>query len=402
MSLTSQQIALRSQIELASGGKQTVVFTPKGQPCFMYVVKKFKIEDVRPNLPFTGVHPMFIVDGVEHDEIYVGVYEASRINGELVSQPNTIPFIGPGLPWWPVQPEQNTLATIYDTLDKMNSNSTLVFHNMNTLEAGGLKMLIDGEITPSTSGNGYSNFGEHSEGRKRADGLPPTADSYSPLLTGTSGASHRFNYDYAGLEELAVDRWHKPFDVRLMPHKNGGREVQFYGVANNRVKRKLDSYLLHSGKSIEGWYAIDVETGGPIAVTAEPQTSGGTAFDFTNGGIATTPGTVRIGNPGEEARGVVAVPVAAGVNPENLLKSTPNSFVENIGGGAAKTLFIQLGLDVNPYYSSVDIYSNTYVLNNVPGVPTYQATGLMAPNYAYSVQWDESNPCHNRICTLYK
>ena len=402
MSLTSQQIALRSQIELASGGKQTVVFTPKGQPCFMYVVKKFKIEDVRPNLPFTGVHPMFIVDGVEHDEIYVGVYEASRINGELVSQPNTIPFTGAGLPWWGVPPEQNTIATIYDTLDKMNSNSTLVFHNMNTLELGGLRMLVQGELTPSTSINGYSTFGEHTEGRKRADGLAPTVNSGSALLTGTSGASHRFNHDYAGIEELAVNYWHKPFDVRLMPHKNGGRELQFYGVANNRVKRKLDSYLLHSGKSIEGWYAIDAETGAPVAVTSEPQSPGGTTNDFTNGGIATTQGTVRITNPGEEGRGVVAVPVSTSINPANLLKSTPNSFVENIGGGAAKSLFIQLGLDINPYYTDPLPYNNFYALNMLPGTPMWQGTALSWLNLGYSIQWDESNPCHNRICTLYK
>ena len=36
--------ALRTAIEAASGGKQTVLYTPKGQPTFVNIIPKVSIE----------------------------------------------------------------------------------------------------------------------------------------------------------------------------------------------------------------------------------------------------------------------------------------------------------------------------------------------------------------------
>ncbi|MGL5039186.1 MAG: hypothetical protein ACRC6D_03520, partial [Aeromonas sp.] len=55
--------SLRASVEAATGGRQTVLYTAKGQPSYMYVMNAFNREDVDPSVG-TGIHPMFLVDGV--------------------------------------------------------------------------------------------------------------------------------------------------------------------------------------------------------------------------------------------------------------------------------------------------------------------------------------------------
>lgn len=82
--------AARQQVELASGGKQTVLYTAKGQPTYMNIVEKFDLSTVAEGL--SGTHPAFIVNGIEKDVIYIGTYEASLRNGELLSLPDVAPL----------------------------------------------------------------------------------------------------------------------------------------------------------------------------------------------------------------------------------------------------------------------------------------------------------------------
>ncbi len=81
---------LRKSVEAASGGKQTIIYTKKGQPSFMNILEKFDISTIDTTL--SGTHPAFIVDGVEKDVIYVGTYKGSISKGELVSQPYQAPM----------------------------------------------------------------------------------------------------------------------------------------------------------------------------------------------------------------------------------------------------------------------------------------------------------------------
>ncbi|HDE1021942.1 TPA: hypothetical protein PCA95_005373, partial [Klebsiella quasipneumoniae] len=88
MTTISVKDTLRAATEAASGGLQTVIYTDKGQPCFMNIIEKFAIEDVLPSLGLTGTHPAFIIDGTEVGQILVGTYGAVLKDGEYVSQPN--------------------------------------------------------------------------------------------------------------------------------------------------------------------------------------------------------------------------------------------------------------------------------------------------------------------------
>jgi hypothetical protein len=77
---------LREAVESATGGRQTIIYTAKGQPSWMYVLPKFNMEDIPGWTAGTGTHPAFIANGAEQSEIMVGVYQAAEIDGEAVSR----------------------------------------------------------------------------------------------------------------------------------------------------------------------------------------------------------------------------------------------------------------------------------------------------------------------------
>lgn len=78
--------SLRQRVEEASGGRQTVVRTAKGQPSYMTVTERYNLSaicDAWPDQP----HPAFIAGGQVKSEILVGTYDGAIVDGELVSQP---------------------------------------------------------------------------------------------------------------------------------------------------------------------------------------------------------------------------------------------------------------------------------------------------------------------------
>lgn len=77
---------LREAIEAASGGRQTVIRTSKGHPSYFNVIPAFKCEEISESMG-TGVHPAFIVNGVEKSEIFVGTYQAIIVDGQALSLP---------------------------------------------------------------------------------------------------------------------------------------------------------------------------------------------------------------------------------------------------------------------------------------------------------------------------
>lgn len=85
-----QKHELAAAVETASGGKQTVLATAKGQPTYMNVIPAFRLEELGPEFG-TGLHPAFIVAGREVPEIYVGTYQAIIRDGEALSLPDQDP-----------------------------------------------------------------------------------------------------------------------------------------------------------------------------------------------------------------------------------------------------------------------------------------------------------------------
>ena len=105
--------SLRQSVELASGGEQTVLYTAKGQPTYMNIIKKFDMSTIDPSL--SGTHPAFIVDGVEKPEIFIGTYQGRIVGGELLSLPN-------------VEPSHSTNYTNFLTAARANGNGHHLIH----------------------------------------------------------------------------------------------------------------------------------------------------------------------------------------------------------------------------------------------------------------------------------
>lgn len=63
-----------------------------GQPSYMNVIPKFNLEDIDAGLG-SGVHPAFIVGGVEKSELFIGTYQGINKNGEFLSLPGVDPTV---------------------------------------------------------------------------------------------------------------------------------------------------------------------------------------------------------------------------------------------------------------------------------------------------------------------
>lgn len=81
---------LRAAVESASGGRCTVLYTAKNQPCYMAVIPKFTVQSIDASLG-SGTHPMFVVGGVDKAYRFIGMYPGVIRNGELLSLPGEAP-----------------------------------------------------------------------------------------------------------------------------------------------------------------------------------------------------------------------------------------------------------------------------------------------------------------------
>jgi len=82
--------SLRAEVEAASGGKQTVLYTAQGQPSYFNVIPQIRLEDLHHSLG-SGIHPAFVVDGVEKSELFIGTYQAVIRDGAALSLPGEVP-----------------------------------------------------------------------------------------------------------------------------------------------------------------------------------------------------------------------------------------------------------------------------------------------------------------------
>jgi hypothetical protein len=83
---------LLTAVLAASGGKQVIKYDDKGKPSVMVRIPKFNLEDIDASLG-NGPHPMFVVNGVVKNEIYIGAYQAVVDEGRACSLPGVSPTV---------------------------------------------------------------------------------------------------------------------------------------------------------------------------------------------------------------------------------------------------------------------------------------------------------------------
>ncbi len=249
---------LRKSVEAASGGRNTVLYTAKGQPCYMVVVPKFTLESIDPGMG-SGTHPAFIVGGVEKSQIFIGQHIGVSRNGEMLSLPGVDPI--------------NSIT--HDAAVSLVRANGAGWHLMTNVEWAA--------ISQWCWKNGFQPRGNSQYGRSsdlttevgvRSDGLTVTGanqGSQSRTLTGSGPMSWRHDNTPFGIADLNGNVWEWSPGMRT----NNG-EIQI--IENNNAALVTADLSAASAE----WKAIDGATGALVA----PGSAGTVKYAAANSGAA--------------------------------------------------------------------------------------------------------------------
>lgn len=186
--------SLRASVEAATGGQMTVLYDDKGYPSYMIRVPKFNLQDI-DSFYGTGVHPAFIVGGVEKSEIFIGAFQSKVYDGRACSIPGVDP----------------TASVNFDTAKTYCTSKGAGWHLMTNWEWAAIALWC---LKNGFQPRGNTNYGRSHEATyetgTRIDGLAPgTTSGTGRTLTGSGPASWRHNNTFTGIADLVgnISEW---------------------------------------------------------------------------------------------------------------------------------------------------------------------------------------------------
>lgn len=230
--------ALRQSVEAATGGLNTVLYDNNGNPSIMVVVPKFNLEDIDASLG-TGVHPAFIIGGVEKSEILIAKYPASVFDGRAQSIPGQDPATGVN----------------WDTADGYCAAKGAGWHMMTNAEWAACALLAWKQgFEPRGNTNRGRDYFRTDETAVRPDGGAPGAASGTGRTRGGGGpVSWYHDNSPRGVADLCGNVWEWMRGMRL-----DDGEIQV--ITDNDA---ADSAVSHAAGSA-AWRAI-LEDGSLVA-----------------------------------------------------------------------------------------------------------------------------------------
>lgn len=256
---------MRAAVEAASGGKQTVLYTQTGQPSIMSVIPAFNLEDIDPTLG-TGVHPAFVVGGVQKSEIFVGTYQGIIKNGELLSLPGVDP----------------TTSRSHDQFVTAARAAGPGWHCVSNIEFAALGAWChkNGFLSRGNTNYGRSSDANYETARLVNGGAHGDTSILGRTLTGSGPASWRHDNTPNGIADLSGNIWEWTPGMRIV----GG---EFQVIENNNAALNATDF----GPTSSAWKAINGATGALVTPTFTGSIAG-------NDYVPTTTNSVRLAASG--------------------------------------------------------------------------------------------------------
>ncbi|WP_025138644.1 hypothetical protein [Achromobacter sp. DH1f] len=236
--------ALRSRVEHASGGRQTVLYTRRGQPSYLNVVTRHDLA--------AGHHPAFVLNGQPRQEFFYGTYGGVIRDGELLSLPGQPPASGMD----------------FDQACAAARACGPGWHLATNAERAALVQWAREQ--------GWSPRGNTDQGRdavapqdagQRVDGLAAgRADGNPATLTGSGPAAWRLDGTPQGIADLCGNLWEWTAGLRLVDG-----EIQV--IADN------DAAWADGAALSAAWRAIRLSDGELVS----PGATGTAKFDASRG-----------------------------------------------------------------------------------------------------------------------
>ena len=249
---------LRSSIEAATGGNVTVLYDDKGYPSYMAVIPKFTIESVFGSSDYgSGIHPAFIVNGIERSEIFIGQYEAMVVDGRACSLPGQPPIT----------------SVDFDQAKAYCSSKGSNWHLMTNWEWAAIALWC---LKNGFQPRGNTNYGQaynatYETGLRIDGGAPGDTSGQGSTKTGSGPASWRHNNTFSGISNLVgnIYEWIDGFKIvdgkMYMPSDNNySLDDESYPEVlddqNPQVNVKFDSTDADDGNGGSSGHSIISDT----------------------------------------------------------------------------------------------------------------------------------------------